>query len=189
MDPNCYARVLSEMIWSKLMQNPSPPPNPFSMFTPFVPIFILICNFFFAILPGVLYFATNVRIVQEEDSTIDRELPNVQKLSDWFALLFIIFPLFVSVFQIFKFHRLISFRMTRTFLFGQIISSVLYLCCFSKPFLRKFIWFPRKQTILGLTIIFILIIYPVLFLPWLFTYSEFATYLGHPCYMNIKKVV
>lgn len=177
MNPNCYARVLSEMIWSKFMENPG------------VGAWILVCNFFFAILPGVLYFATNVRIVQEEDNTMDRELPNVQKVSDVLALLFIIFPVFVSAFQIVVYNRLISLRMARTFLFGQCISLVLYACCFSKPLLRKFTWFPRKQTIPGLTIILILIIYPFLFLPYLLTYSEFKTYLGHPCYMNIKKLV
>lgn len=177
MDTNCYVRVLSEMIWSKFME------------TPGVGAWILTCNFFFAILPGVLYFATNVRIVQEEDNIIDRELPNVQKLSDWLALLFIIFPLFVSAFQIFVYHRLISLRMTRTFLFGQCISVFLYLLCYSKPLLRKFTFLPRKQTIPVLTILLILFIYPFLFYPWLVKYSEFKSYLGHPCYMNVKKLV
>lgn len=177
MDPNCYARVHSQDIWSKYMERPN------------VAIFILICNFFFAILPGVLYFATNVRIVQEEDNNIDRELPNVQKLSDWLALLFIIFPLFVSTWQMFMFHRLISLRMTRTFFFGQCISVFLYLLCFSKPLLRKFTWFPRKQTIPVLTVIFIPVIYIVFFIPYLLIYSEFKSYLGHPCYMKKKQLV
>ena len=156
---------------------------------PPIAIWILMCNFFFAILPGVLYFATNVRIVQEEDNNIDRELPNVQKVSDWLALLFIIFPIFVSAFQMFKFHRLISLRMTRTFFVGQIVSVILYLCCFSKPLLRWFTWFPRKQTIPMLTIILIPIIYVFVFFPYLLKYSEYKSYLGHSCYMNTNKLV
>lgn len=169
MDPNCQARVHSEKIWKRYLENRN------------VAIFILVCNFFFAILPGVLYFATNVRLVQEEDETLERSPPNVQSIVDWLAFLFVVFPIFVSFWQMFVFHRLISLRMTRTFFFGQCISLALYGMCFSKPLLRRFAIFKRKQTIPVLTILLILAIYIGLFFPYLFLFSEIRFFHSGYC--------
>jgi hypothetical protein len=150
---------------------------------PWVAIFILSCNFLFAVLPGILYFATNVRIVQQEDRShpLTRELPNIRNVADWLALLFIIYPMIVSIWQIVAFHRLISLRMTRTFFFGQFISLVLYLMCYSKPLLRKFTIFPPKQTIPVLSVLLLLASYFLIFIPYLLTISEFHSYHGTSC--------
>lgn len=174
-DINCLGRLFSEYYWTQFMRKPG------------VATFVLVANFFFAILPGVLYFATNVRILQEEDEYIERDIPDIQSMADWFAIIFVIFPIFVSIWQIRVFHRLISLRMPRTFLFGQIISLALYMLCFSKDALRFFIWFPRNYTIPCLSIILIVIIYLTFFQVYIRNWSELQVYKNHPCLKHLTQ--
>jgi hypothetical protein len=159
-DPNYFARKKSEQIWSRYMKSKN------------VARWILTCNFFFGVLPGILFFVSNVRISQEKDQTISNVLPDFNRAVNWFGILFVLFPMFISVFQMFNFYRLISLRMTRTFFVGQLVGFVFYMCAFSKTFLEMFHWFPKKTTFIGLVIILVLIVMVVIFLPYLFLFSE-----------------
>ena len=141
-----------------------------------VAIWILTCNFFFGVLPGILFFVSNVRISQEEDKKISNVLPDFSRAVNWFGILFVLFPMFISVFQIFKFYRLISLRMTRTFLVGQFVGFIFYMCAFSKSFLEKFHWFPKKSSFIALVIILVSMVMVVIFLPYLFVFSEVVHY-------------
>jgi len=160
-DPNYFARKKSEQIWGRYMRH-----------SKFVASWILACNFFFGVLPGILFFVTNVRISQEEDKKIPNVLPDFNRAANWFGILFVLFPMFISVFQMFHFNRLISLRMTRTFFAGQLIGFVFYMCAFSKSFLQMFHWFPKKTTFIGLVGILIVIVMVPIFLPYLWFVSE-----------------
>lgn len=161
-DPNYFARKKSEEMWGRYPKG--------------VQQWILTCNFFFGVLPGILFFVSNVRISQEEDKKITNILPDFNRAVNWFGILFVLFPMVVSIFQMFKFYRLVSLRMTRTFFVGQIVGFVFYMCAFSKSFLEKFHWFPKKTTFIGLVIILLGIVMLVIFLPYLLLFSEVVSY-------------
>lgn len=167
-DPNYFARKKSEQVWEKYMTS-----------SKLVAAWILTANFFFGVLPGILFFATNVRLSQEEDESIPNVLPDFNRVVNWFGIIFVLFPIVVSVFQMFKFYRLISMRMTRTFFIGQIVGFIFYMCAFSKTILRKFQWFPKKSTFIGLVIILVLLVMILFFLPYLFLFSEMVSYKIH----------
>lgn len=164
-DPNVFARKKSEQIWGRYMSE-----------SKLVAMWILTANFFFGVLPGILFFVTNVRISQEEDESVSNVLPDFSRAVNWFGIIFVLFPIFISVFQMFVFNRLISLRMTRTFFVGQTIGFVFYMCSFSKSFLRKFHWFPKKSTFIALAIILLIIVMICIFLPYLLLFSEVVSY-------------
>lgn len=172
-DPNYNARIHSERIWGGYMGTSKN-----------VARWILTCNFFFGVLPGILFFATNVRISQETDDKITSVLPDFNRAVSWFGIIFCLFPLFVSVFQIFQFNRLISLRMTRTFFVGQLVGFVFYMCSFSKSFLKKFNWFPKKSTVFGLIVILMALSMTTVFIPYLFLFSEVVNYQLSPTYTD-----
>jgi len=164
-DPDIFARKKSQQIWRRYLTE-----------SKLVAMWILSANFFFGVLPGILFFAANVRLSQEEDESLPNVLPNFNSAVNWFGIIFVLFPIFISVFQILVFHRLISLRMTRTFFVGQLVGFIFYMCAFSKSFLKKFHWFPKKSTFIGLAIILIVIIMIFVFLPYLLLYSEVVSY-------------
>jgi hypothetical protein len=164
-DPNYFARKKSQEMWGRYMFESKN-----------IARWILTCNFFFGVLPGILFFVSNVRISQEEDKKITNILPDFNRAVNWFGILFVLFPMFISVFQMFKFYRLISLRMTRTFFVGQLVGFVFYMCAFSKSFLEKFHWFPKKTSFIGLVIILIILVMVFIFLPYLFLFSEVVSY-------------
>lgn len=164
-DPNYFARRKSEEIWGRYVAKSKG-----------VAGWILACNFFFGVLPGILFFVTNVRISQEEDKKMPNVLPDFSRAVSWFGILFVLFPMFVSVFQMFKFYRLISLRMTRTFFVGQLIGFIFYMCSFSKSFLKMFHWFPKKSSFIGLVTIFLLIVMFPIFFFYLYKFSELYYY-------------
>jgi hypothetical protein len=137
-----------------------------------VSAWILTCNFFFGVLPGILFFVTNIRLSQEETKSLPNVLPDFHRVVSWFGILFVLFPISISLFQMYHFHRLISLRMTRTFFAGQVVGFIFYMCSFSPRFLEKFHWFPRRFTFLGLVLILIAITMTFIFLPYLLRYSE-----------------
>lgn len=166
MDPNCFARIKSEEILDR-----------FKIHSKGVTAWILTCNFFFGVLPGILFFVTNIRLSQEETKSLPNLLPDFNRAVSWFGIIFVLFPICISVFQMFHFHRLISLRFTRSFFVGQFVGFIFYMCSFSKSFLEKFHWFPRRFTILALILILIGITMILLFLPYLFLFSELV-YVG-----------
>lgn len=161
MDPNCFARLRAEETWNRFM-----------MESKGVSAWILTCNFFFGVLPGILFFVTNIRLSQEETKSLPNVLPDFRRAVSWFGILFVLFPISISLFQMFHFHRLISLRMTRTFFVGQVVGFIFYMCSFSSRFLEKFHWFPRRFTFLSLVLILIAITMTLVFLPYLLRYSE-----------------
>ncbi len=161
-DPNYFARRKSEEMWGRYPKG--------------VQQWILTCNFFFGVLPGILFFVSNVRISQEEDKKISNILPDFNRAVNWFGILFVLFPMFISVFQMFNFYRLVSLRMTRTFFVGQLVGFIFYMCAFSKTFLEKFHWFPKKTTFIGLVCILVIIVMVSIFLPYLLLFSEVVYY-------------
>jgi len=165
IDPNVFARKKSQQIWESYMNK-----------SKLVAMWILTANFFFGVLPGILFFATNVRLSQEEDESLPSVLPDFDSVVNWFGIIFVLFPIFISIFQMFVFHRLISLRMTRTFFVGQLIGFIFYMCAFSKSFLRKFHWFPKKSTFIALAIILLVIVMVFIFVPYLFLFSEVVSY-------------
>lgn len=170
MNPNCFARLRSEEIWNRFMSQ-----------SKVVSAWILTCNFFFGMLPGILFFVTNIRLSQEETKSLPNLLPDFNRAVSWFGIIFVLFPICISLFQILHFHRLISLRMTRTFFMGQIVGFIFYMCSFSQSFLEKFHWFPRRFTILALVIILVAISMIVVFLPYLLRYSELVYIQRTPC--------
>lgn len=170
MDPNCFARLRSEEIWNRFLSQSKA-----------VSAWILTCNFFFGMLPGILFFVTNIRLSQEETKSLPNLLPDFNRAVSWFGIIFVLFPICISLFQILHFHRLISLRMTRTFFMGQIVGFIFYMCSFSQSFLEKFHWFPRRFTILALVIILVAISMIVVFIPYLLRYSELVYIQRTPC--------
>lgn len=170
LEPNCFARIKSEEIWSRYLSEST-----------MIGMWILTCNFFFGVLPGILFFITNVRISQEPSQSLPNILPDFRHMVSWFGIIFVLFPIFISIFQIFVFHRLISLRMTRTFFVGQIVGLILYMCSFSKTILKKFHWFKKKITFISLTIILLIIVMSCVFVPYLFLFSEVFNYSDKTC--------
>lgn len=164
-NPNHFARKKSQQIWGEYMKQW------------FAPRWILTVNFFFGVLPGILFFVTNVRLSQEETGSLPNVLPDFHRAVSWFGLLFVLVPIFISLFQIFYFHRLISLRMSRTFFIGQLVGLIFYMCSFSKDFLKKFHQFPKKFTFLGWVVILVALVMMLVFLPYLYYFSELKYYI------------
>lgn len=164
-DPNYYARRKSQQMWVRYLSGSKK-----------TAAWILACNFFFGVLPGILYFVSNVRISQEENKKLTNILPDFNRVVNIFGILFVIIPMVASIFQMSKLYRFISLRMTRTFFVGQLVGFVFYMCSFSKTFLEKFHWFPKKTTFTGLVIIMVLLVMLTIFLPYLFWFSEMVDY-------------
>ena len=119
INSNCHARLLSENIWKKYMSE-----------SKLICIWILLSNFFVCILPGVLFFATNVRISQESNEYLSATLPilpTLRNIVSWFGVIFVLAPIVISIIDIIFFHRFIILRMSRTCFIGQIISVILLI--------------------------------------------------------------
>jgi len=164
-DPNYFARRKSEEMWGRYLSE-----------SKVVAAWILTCNFFFGVLPGILFFVSNVRISQEEDKKIPNVLPDFNRAVNWFGIIFVIIPMVTSIFQMLKLYRLVSLRMTRTFFVGQAVGFIFYMCSFSKTFLEMFHWFPKKTTFIGLVIILLVLAMLIIFIPYLFLFSELVDY-------------
>lgn len=167
-DADYFARKKSQQIWARYLLKGKG-----------VARWILFCNFFFGVLPGILFFVSSVRISQEEGKQMTNVLPDFNRAVSWFGILFVLFPMAISVFQIFKMHRLISLRMTRTFLIGQVVGFVFYMCSFSNKILESFHWFPKKSTFLLLVIILLTLVMGCVASPYIYYLSE-AEYFRLP---------
>lgn len=170
LDPNCYARLRSEQIWNTFLSNSRT-----------VSTWILVCNFFFGFFPGLLFFVSNVRLSQEQTQSLPQLLPSFNRMVNWFGILFVLFPICISIFQIFQFNRFISLRMTRTFFIGQSIGFIFYMLSFSEKVLEKFQWLPSQFTFFGLTLILVTITMILFFIPYLFSFSELVWIGQSPC--------
>jgi hypothetical protein len=164
MDNNCFdinscAHKYALATWNIILTNKP------------IAIFILFANFFFAILPAFILFFQKLRLVEtEEKKKSNIKLPEfLSTLMNIFGITYFLLPLCVNLFQLIVFKRFISFRMTRTFFFGQLVAVPLYIICYVKYGLKKFTVFP-----LYINFIILASVYLVIFLIYLVTLSEFV---------------
>ena len=136
-DNNQFARLLQESIW-KAFRNDK-----------VTSYWIIIANFFFAVLPGISYFVYNTYINNKKPSR-----PSLNTLALWMFL----FPLFISIFQLVSFKRLMGMKMVRTHMVGQIVSLVLAMLCLNTNILDSF----KTLNIFGTYAILFLCAYAVL---------------------------
>lgn len=96
--PNEFARLMQENVWKKFLQVPG------------VALWIVVANFFMAVLPGVSY-AVGVLHKSQQNHLV--------------TLLSIAVPLFISLFQIVVYKRLMNLKLTRTLLVGSVVGLVI----------------------------------------------------------------
>jgi len=93
---------------------------------------IMIANYFFAVLPGILILTRQVYI-EDEKVTKNSSLG----LSYMFIISVAFAYIGMSVFQLVRFQRFMSLRLTATFMIGQIVALVAILLTISEPLLKK----------------------------------------------------
>ena len=158
MEDECYdinscARTYSLLIWNIILDEPV------------VAIFILFVNYFFAIIPTIsIFFAKYTQI--KNDKNKNKFLTNIIQ---YLSYIFYLLPFFVNIYQLLVFKRVISFRMTRTFFFGQLVALPLYILSFYINNVFKYINLKTYYVLLILSLIYLII-----FIVYLFTLSEFV---------------
>jgi hypothetical protein len=95
-------------------------------------LWVMMVNYFFAVLPGILIL---VRQVYLEDEKITKN--SSLDLSVWFIISVALAYIGMSVFQIVRFQRFMSLRLTATFMVGQIVALVAILLTLSDTLLKK----------------------------------------------------
>jgi len=95
-------------------------------------LWIMMVNYFFAVLPGILILTRQVYLEDEKitkNSSLD--------LSFWFIISVALAYIGMSVFQIVRFQRFMSLRLTATFMVGQIVALVAILLTLNDTLLKK----------------------------------------------------
>jgi hypothetical protein len=164
-DPNCMAWSDSANMWSRYMESPS------------TRIWIMYCNFFFGVLPAVLFFSNSVYIASLQTEQVVETLPDLPNLdarsiARWFSYLFILFPLFISMFQLVHFNRFIGMRLIWTFFIGQMVGLLWYVLAVSPKICRKIgRLFHKKRvgSVFLLTSIILLAISSLVFVVYIYT--------------------
>lgn len=95
-------------------------------------LWVMMVNYFFAVLPGILIL---VRQVYLEDEKITKN--SSLDLSFWFIISVALAYIGMSVFQIVRFQRFMSLRLTATFMVGQIVALVAILLTLNDTLLKK----------------------------------------------------
>jgi len=100
-------------------------------------IWIMYCNFFFGVLPAILFLSNSIYIASLESEEVVQTVPSIpgfdaKSIARWFAILFILFPIGVSVFQLCHFSRFIGVRLIWTFFIGQAVGMLWYGLAFSR---------------------------------------------------------
>jgi hypothetical protein len=95
-------------------------------------LWIMMVNYFFAVLPGILIL---IRQVYLEDEKITKN--SSLDLSFWFIISVALAYIGMSVFQIVRFQRFMSLRLTATFMVGQIVALVAILLTLNDTLLKK----------------------------------------------------
>ena len=101
-------------------------------YSPEVRTWIMMANFFFAILPGIIFLIRNVFIEDE----IAMTQADVHSNGYWTFLLIFGIGVLQSIFQMTSYNRFMSLRLVRTFFVGQCISLVLILLSASKDIIK-----------------------------------------------------
>ena len=111
--PNQFAHKAQRNIWSKYPSK--------------VKLWIMFANFFFAVLPAVLYI--NERIHHNYSPSIDEKFTAF--------IVFQLFLLITTASQLYFYNRFMTFRLVRTTIFGQLVSLCLALLCLSPSFIKN----------------------------------------------------
>lgn len=93
---------------------------------------IMMVNYFFAIVPGIIYLIRNVFIKDE----IIMTQASLKDTGYWTFLIVSSFGLIQSVFQIIQYNRFMSLRLVKTFFIGQCIGLFLILLGANKTFIE-----------------------------------------------------
>lgn len=111
-------------------------------YSPEVRTWIMMANYFFAILPGVIFLIRNV-FIQDE---VAMSQADIYSNGYWTFLLIFGIGIIQSIFQMTNYNRFMSLRLVRTFFVGQCLSLFLILIGANKGFIEslRFIVKPNK---------------------------------------------
>ena len=112
---------------------------------------IMMANYFFAILPGIIFLIRNV-FIQDE---VAMSQADISTNGYWTFLLIFGIGIIQSIFQMAFYNRFMSLRLVRTFFVGQCISLFLILICASKEFIEtlRFVAKPSKADSLHMNLL------------------------------------
>ena len=137
VDPNKMARLLSELVWFFFKRNGD-----------FTAVWILFANYFFSVLPGIvslwiyvkLYQSTNITSTPTSTPTSTStststppsySIRSLKTFANICSFLIVLYPLFITLFQMFFFNRLFFLKITQYVLLGQLVSLLFYSLQFS----------------------------------------------------------
>ena len=111
-------------------------------YSPEIKTWIMIANFFFAILPGIVFITRNVFI---EDETVMSQAAFGDSNYNIIVAIYLV-GLVPSLFQMFQYNRFMSLRLVRTYFFGQCISIFLLLLSSSDKFISTIRSISKQNT-------------------------------------------
>ena len=142
-----------------------------------VQTWIMMANFFFAVIPGIVFLVRNVFIQDEVVMT----QASVNNSGYWTYLMIYSLGLIQSVFQLTNYNRFMSMRLVKTFFVGQCIGLILLLIGLSETliqFLQNIVkpnrnddWLKSNSKKLGL---FSLILVLTYFIFFIYRFSPFS---------------
>ena len=159
MSPDEYARKIQIKMWQKYSVG--------------VRIWIMIANYFFAILPGILYIVRNIYII---DSKKNVKKASINSKMHIIAVVFQAVLLMLLFSQILFQGRFMSLKLVKTQILGGLVSLVFMLLSSNQTFLEM-LSFNLKTKILEQSTIYsvlLLVAYSVLMLYGLSPFSELA---------------
>lgn len=129
-DPNPRVRFLSEIILDQFGSNQG-----------FAPQWIQLANYFFSILPGIIslfLFVQKYSMTEEEMADEQEKIRSFRGIATSFALLGVLTPIVITIFQMIVFDRLIFIKIAPPVLVGQTFSVIMWFLTWSRPVLRWF---------------------------------------------------
>lgn len=117
-NPNSYARLMQLKAWK---QFPIP-----------AKVWIMMVNYFFAVLPGILFVLRNVYIEQTKQNVRPASFGDSVYIT---TLVVQVLLLFMSISQQIIYNRFMALRMVRVFMIGQIVSIILMLISTNEKFI------------------------------------------------------
>jgi hypothetical protein len=153
---NSCSRYYANNLWGVIMTNK------------FAAITTLAFNYYSTIFPALIIFYSKKLYYP----TTQKKLINLIKILIALSSAYYIYPLLLSFIEIFFHQRLIALVMIRTVFFAQIVSLPLYYLAFiQKDFTKEYS--PTEKLLIMLGTFFV---YTVIFIIYLFTYSEYKIY-------------
>jgi len=129
-NPNMRARFLSEILLGV-----------FGTHEQFAPQWIQLANYFFSVLPGIisLFLFVQRYSITEADLMDDYEkIRAFRGIATSFALLGVLTPIVITIFQMIVFDRLLFIKIVPPVLIGQIVSIIMWFLTWSRPVLKWF---------------------------------------------------